>query len=329
MHGKTSEQVSAGALGMIIVEDVVSPLLQNVSPSSRPGISEWLNQDLVLILQHTSKTFLANGVQTESLLLKRNQWYRLRILLTNPTGSGGDITISSASACEIYDIAYDGVYTTSVPGVQRNSGIIPLLTGASRLDVAIQCQQPVDFRYGEAMARIVLVDGEAPDIVPTPFAGNREKWVPQRPSYLLDLTRYRPSKVDEVKMTASSVSGYSWNPDVFMDTIALNSVVEWTISSSSSHPLHLHMFHMQVMRDCGPYITGQYYDTISTSNKCVVRFMPQTHSGRCVLHCHHLGHEDKGAMTQLMITGPPSSLQSSTSPAAAAATCEEWSSFRR
>lgn len=41
---------------------------------------------------------------------------------------------------------------------------------------------------------------------------------------------------------------------------------------------------------------GEFYDSISTSGDCRVRFKATNFGGRCIFHCHVLGHEDKGAM---------------------------------
>jgi hypothetical protein len=71
----------------------------------------------------------------------------------------------------------------------------------------------------------------------------------------------------------------------------------------------LHIYHVQVQNDCGPYEAGEYYDVIA--GNCDLRFDLSKEAGafegRTIFHCHILQHEDQGAMGWLRVDGgnPP------------------------
>jgi hypothetical protein len=54
---------------------------------------------------------------------------------------------------------------------------------------------------------------------------------------------------------------------------------------------------------CGDYEYGEFYDTISASGSCRVRFKTADFGQRMVLHCHVLSHEDNGAMVWMDVQG--------------------------
>ena len=59
-----------------------------------------------------------------------------------------------------------------------------------------------------------------------------------------------------------------WDEAKYCDTVATDSVMELTITGSASHPFHMHVYHVQIIRNCGnDYVDGKWYDTISTDSK--------------------------------------------------------------
>ena len=107
-------------------------------------------------------------------------------------------------------------------------------------------------------------------------------------------------------MSAERINGQNWDPLSPMDYFTYGNVHEWTISGSGLHPFHLHVYHMQTIEGSGgAYDVGEFYDTLSASSGCVVRFRKANFGGRVVLHCHVLGHEDNGAMIWVDMQGGP------------------------
>ena len=102
--------------------------------------------------------------------------------------------------------------------------------------------------------------------------------------------------------------GYNGNTATFdenqpKDYIPLGSVIEFLHTNANAHPLHLHIFPMQVVGTCPGHVTGEYYDTLMTnavSTDCRVRFLTANFVGRVMLHCHILPHSDTGAMSWIL-----------------------------
>lgn len=101
------------------------------------------------------------------------------------------------------------------------------------------------------------------------------------------------------------------NPPIYQQR--LNTVEEWEIvnTSTSIHPLHIHVNHFQVMSVVSPLNpalnvnTPQqwYQDDVnvpaangSTPGRVVIRIKPLDFTGAFVQHCHILHHEDLGMM---------------------------------
>jgi len=97
-----------------------------------------------------------------------------------------------------------------------------------------------------------------------------------------------------------------WDEAKYCDTVATDSVMELTITGSASHPFHMHVYHVQIIGNCGnDYVDGEWYDTISTSKECKVRTHLVDFSGSVVVHCHSLVHEDDGQMMWLLLGQMP------------------------
>ncbi len=108
-------------------------------------------------------------------------------------------------------------------------------------------------------------------------------------------------------------------------TVALNAVEEWTILNYNNirHPFHIHVNPMYIVAVNGKRLAEPYWaDTVpmpfndnapppGTDNPATVtsvtfrmRFLHFT--GRYVMHCHMLVHEDMGMMQGVTVEGPPS-----------------------
>lgn len=104
-------------------------------------------------------------------------------------------------------------------------------------------------------------------------------------------------------MASDSINGRPWSESTAIANFTYDSdIQQWQIIGSARHPFHLHVYHIQIATPggCGDdYEYGEWYDTISASastSTCDVRFRMIDYGGRIVMHCHVLGHEDRGAM---------------------------------
>jgi FtsP/CotA-like multicopper oxidase with cupredoxin domain len=84
-------------------------------------------------------------------------------------------------------------------------------------------------------------------------------------------------------------------------TVAAGDVEEWTITNTSpmDHPLHLHVWPMQLIEERGQPLeppTWQDVVNVPARSNVKVRIAFDNFAGRTVYHCHILDHEDQGMM---------------------------------
>ncbi len=91
------------------------------------------------------------------------------------------------------------------------------------------------------------------------------------------------------------VNGKTFDPDRVDETLKLGAVEEWTLTSRrGSHPYHIHVNPFQIVEGAEPV----WRDTVLVRPRqpIVMRSRYRRYTGKFVLHCHILDHEDKGMM---------------------------------
>jgi hypothetical protein len=107
-------------------------------------------------------------------------------------------------------------------------------------------------------------------------------------------------------MGARTILGRKFDAEIPNLTLLADGIQEWSLRGATKHPFHLHIYHVQVIGDCGDYEDGEYYDVIA--GNCDIRFdlnqeTSSVYEGRTIFHCHILEHEDQGAMAWADIIG--------------------------
>lgn len=102
-------------------------------------------------------------------------------------------------------------------------------------------------------------------------------------------------------MMAFTINGRKFDPERLDETAAAGTVEEWTLTNSSpmDHPVHLHVWPMQVIHDGDRNITEpRWQDVVNVParGQVKVRVAFEDFPGRTVIHCHILDHEDQGMM---------------------------------
>lgn len=128
-------------------------------------------------------------------------------------------------------------------------------------------------------------------------------WTPTYPSYLSDLTSATVSSGCDcdTRLAGQSINGFSF-PDIasvgeeYLHGSYLGAVVARQLSANA-HPYHQHVYPFQLV---GAGFAGNYYrvgdwhDTVKGTGE--IRFRPTDFTGKLMLHCHRLVHEDRGMM---------------------------------
>lgn len=236
-------------------------------------------------------------------------WQHFRILLADRVSK--EKTIQIGSECEVALMARDGVWRTEAPLDLASNSIT--ITGASRADLAVRCGSDSGITIDGTQVAGIFVDGVS-DGGPHPYnADGFSTWSARRPDYLRDLLNETPTNFQKISMGARTINGSKFDHYNANFDLAAGHIQQWNIKGAQQHPFHLHIYHLQMVNNCGNYERGEYYDVVATN--CDVRFDLSSdpdsgayaYGGRTIMHCHILSHEDQGAMGWADVIGgaPP------------------------
>jgi len=351
-HHSTHPQVAGGAMGVLIIDEIGKNGV--ISPSIPPSVftnnyKTWsITNEKILFFVYAGMSSgipLLNGVDIkttaprQSVSVLADQWYRFRVAVTSVFGVSTNLTFSSK--CTAMQVAQDGLWLSTVPWPAASSFGF---SGASRIDIAVKCSAGNStIKWG----KITDSTRYTVDIVATspknnsgsPFAADGiSTWNPIRPAHMPNMSKVVPKEFWEVQ---GQVNGIKFNTKSWSlqeaARLFYNETYEFRLVPNSSeiavnnihdHPLHLHVFPMQVVgiiengvvvpKDCPgetdssgnvfSYKLYEFYDTIkprarSDPKTCVVRFRTLGYSGKVLFHCHMLLHEDEGAMAWVYVEG--------------------------
>jgi FtsP/CotA-like multicopper oxidase with cupredoxin domain len=104
-----------------------------------------------------------------------------------------------------------------------------------------------------------------------------------------------------------TIDGKVFDPERVDQAVQVGTVEEWTLTNASSmdHPVHLHVWPMQVIAEGGqPLDEVRWRDVVNVppGGQVTVRIAFDRYPGRTVYHCHVLDHEDDGMMGVLTAT---------------------------
>ncbi len=102
-------------------------------------------------------------------------------------------------------------------------------------------------------------------------------------------------------MMAFTIDGKEFDPNRVDTTVTAGSVEEWTLTNTSSmdHPVHLHVWPMQIVEQDGTPVEDVLWQdvvNVPAMSSVRVRIRFDDFTGTTVYHCHILDHEDLGMM---------------------------------
>ena len=309
-HGSTYLQVSTGGFGYIIIDDSGDQIPANVAAmEERQLLIAYLDTGAAgtggdtLVSGTLPAGWTVNGTVNGDICMPPDTWQHWRVLLADADARSKDVTVGAG--CEVKLLARDGVWRTSAPKDLPTRSVN--ITGASRADLAVRCSANSDITVDNGVVANILVAG-ASDPGPHPYAADGvSMWSSFRPDYLRDLRNETVVNSENVSMGARTLNGSKFDHTTPTFTLPADAVQEWSISGAVNHPFHLHVYHVQAQNGCGgDFEVGEYYDTVATS--CDVRFdlndlTSSPYAGKTIMHCHILGHEDRGAMGWMDVIG--------------------------
>ena len=135
----------------------------------------------------------------------------------------------------------------------------------------------------------------------------------QRPCYLAD-TRAAAAVDASATVNLAGGNDFTVNGESFvdcttyLDSFAAGALVELAVDGFAGHPFHLHINPYQIVTmtpdDATYFQAGDWHDTLyDGADTATVRLYTDTFTGKMVIHCHILEHEDQGMMGIFEITG--------------------------
>jgi FtsP/CotA-like multicopper oxidase with cupredoxin domain len=316
-HGAVDAQLTSGCFGALIVEGDFADVPEITTAQERVLMLSEVLFDYLGQIEHYDTLwseavprFLAVNGQREPILRMRpgevQRWRVVQAAHENNFRLG-------LSGHELHVIARDGI---SLAEMQSLPNLV--LAPGQRVDLLVQAGEPGTYRLAalpndqgyaspEGPFATLIVEGEPlpmdlpgrlseppfVDISDDELTGTRTlrllEWAPENPAagnyqefaFLVDGRQFDPNRVDQ--------------------TVSLNAVEEWTIvnDDTSDHIFHIHANPFQVTRINGESLqTPLWLDTVTVPREGSVtyrtRFLDFT--GKLVLHCHMMNHEELGMM---------------------------------
>ena len=313
-HGSTSSQLREGMAGALIIEGDIDQV---------PEIK--VARDQVFLFQQLRIPFdnpeeqlptTINGQLEPVLSLQPGEVQRWRLIhagidelltmeLVNEEGVPQDLHV----------ISIDGITLGKIDTSKE-----VFLAPGNRADVLIKAGRKGTYRFKKKEEAVGLKGTPEPEqlLAKIQVAGprlnmglpsNRElrPLTPFRTITDKELTGTQPELVfDVVAGQEFLIDGKEFDHTRVDRTMKLNGVEEWTLSSKNgNHPYHIHVNPFQVIKINGKPVDPVWRDTILVRSNPPVTVTMRTRyevfTGKHVLHCHNLVHEDRGMMQLIEI----------------------------
>ncbi|TFC17645.1 multicopper oxidase family protein [Cryobacterium algoritolerans] len=323
-HGVVAAQVFGGLYGAIVVEDplpipvtrervlVVSDLTLNAEGSlARATVAERMHGregELVLVNgQLNPAVDIRSGERERWRIVNAcvSRYLRLRLdgqelrLLGLDSGRFGkpkkvdEVLLAPGNRADLLVTATEGVAALrAVPYDRGDDGMMGGSGGSSPSEVTLATVTVADAGSG----------GNANALAPIP----RQATPPDLRGATVTARREFVFEMGMGGMMGGGGMGFTINGREFdgarVDTtVQGGSVEEWTLTNASrmDHPLHLHVWPMQVIERAGRAVDSVLWqDVINVPARSVVlvRIAFTGFTGKTVYHCHILDHEDNGMM---------------------------------
>lgn len=290
------------------------------------------------------RAILVNGQFQPKITMRKGEIQLWRIVNATQ-GTAIPLNIPAGCGLQIRQIAEDGVqfkgenYTRQPLGPPFNA-FFP----GNRIDLLVKappapCQVVYNPGNGDVPLLSVNVEGQGPERAFPPTRG----YPIQFPPFLNDIqwseirkTRritfaWDPSKGGNPAFGGTGrnpngtnapphfmIDGKQFNPEIIDQTMDLNTAEEWLIENTTSipHPFHIHINPFQIVEIFDPSKSPQpqrlpppwpWWDNFPIPAngwfKMWSRFTDFT--GKYVMHCHIVGHEDRGMMQAVQVTQKP------------------------
>ena len=316
-HGSADVQMISGMAGALIVEGDFAEVPEIASARERVLILNEVLFDYLGTIEHydtawpeASPRFLSVNGQREPIMhMQPGEVQRWRII---HTGHEDNLRLALESH-DLHAIAYDGIQAAQIG---RSDNLV--LAPGQRVDVLVQAGEPGTYQLGAIandqgyasptgpLASIVVagepLSMELPVALPAPplaTVRDEELTGSRRLTFMTREPENPPAA--NYQEFAFLVDGRVFDHDRVDQRVILGSVEEWTSvnDDDSDHVFHIHTNPFQLTQINGePVAEPIWRDTVIVPRNGNVTFRTrfEDFSGRFVLHCHMMNHEELGMM---------------------------------
>ncbi len=331
-HGSTAVQMVNGLHGALIVED---PAAQQIAVDEEKTwiVQEIIGEaaEGVYSCQPPRVPFTVNGVHQPTFSMRPGEIQRWRFLLAGGTQRAFmKLKLVHAATGELVPmelIAIDGItFYGKSPQQTRGWEMAPGNRSDFLVQLAAGTYQVIKGALQEGddqLLATVLVAGKPLPARPLPALPP----ITTRPAYLRPIIDQeigdRPEREFEFSVDSSSggcreqspgavvasrflINGKQYGEPGTLTRVRLGSAEQWRLinTSHAEHPFHIHVNPFQVVDPDLPPEEWLWWDTIAipaalslaTVGQLTIRQRFGTFTGKFVIHCHVLSHEDLGMM---------------------------------
>jgi len=322
-HGSADVQISSGMAGALIVEGDFSDVPEVANAVERVLVLNEVMFDYQGAIEvydtlwpEAAPRFISiNGQREPIIRLRPGEVQRWRIL-----GAAHESNLRLAlDDHQLHPIAFDGIPRARIEGLESL-----VIAPGQRADVLVQGGAPGTYQL-QAIANDqgypsptgplahVVVKGE-------PVTMSLPATLPASPltpvgddeitgSRTITFTAIEPEvpAAATYQEFADLIDGRRFDPDRVDQSIQLNAVEEWTVvnDDTSDHVFHIHTNPFQVMAVNGEPVTEPLWrDTVIVPHNGRLTFRSRflDFTGKTVLHCHMMNHEELGMMQVIEFT---------------------------
>jgi FtsP/CotA-like multicopper oxidase with cupredoxin domain len=316
-HGSADVQITSGMAGALIIEGDFDDVPEIAAAADRVLI---VNETLFdyhgtieaydTVWPEAVPRFLSvNGQREPIIRMRPGEVQRWRIV---HAGHENNFLIALEQH-DLHAIAYDGIRLAQI-----DRGKTLLMAPGQRADVLVQAGAIGTYAFHAIandqgypspvgpLARVVVEGDPLSMRIPAAFGGAP---FPTIRDAEITYTRRLTLSVDEPEFPPAAnyqeftylVCGRRFDPDRVDQRIPLGNVEEWTVVNehTDDHIFHIHINHFQLIAVNGEKLADPVWrDTVVVPRKGSVTFRSRfvDFTGRFVLHCHMMNHEELGMM---------------------------------
>jgi len=326
-HGSADVQIASGAVGALIVDGDFADVPEIAAAKERLLVlteavfDEFgMIEDFGTLFPETAARFLAvNGVREPTITMRPGEVQRWRIL---HAGWQDDIFME-LEGHTLNTVARDGIplgrMGLTVPRKPQQPTDYPnamLMAPGQRIDVLVQAGKPGSYLlravpnnqgYDSPTGPIahLVVEGEPlPMNLPTKLPASPEKLIGDDEitgTRVLKFSQAHVGGTESWRTFRFMIDGKTFDPNRVDQRVRLGAAEEWTIlnEDSDDHVFHIHVNDMLLTKINGePLAEPIWLDTAIVPGKGSITFRSRflDFTGKFMLHCHMMNHEDLGMM---------------------------------